>query len=176
MPFISKLSLQAVVFWVSGGVAGYFLGTGLPREITVELIQSLGNISAIAGSLLGWSVGWLSQSRSIIKEIDYNSARQLFRQLGEMQRELIWRWGIVFTCSIFVIIFSVFMKMSSLSDCEFHWAMMLAVGFLGIALGFIAYLFERMLAISILKSKLDDFEHDELHKQRLLGDSNLKKQ
>jgi hypothetical protein len=46
-----------------------------------------------------------------------------------------------------------------------------AVGFLGVALGFIAYLFERMLALSALKSELDDFENDELHKQRLLGDT-----
>lgn len=172
MSLFRKLSLQAVIFGFGGGVAGYFLGTGLPRETTAELIQSLGNISAIAGSLLGWSVGWLSQSRSLIKEIDYHSARQLFQQLGDIQRELIWRWGIVFSCSVIVIIFSVFMKMSSLSDCGFHWTMTVAVGFLGVALGFIAYLFERMLALSALKSQLDDFEHDELHKQRLLENSN----
>lgn len=172
MPLFRKLSLQAVVFGLGGGVAGYFLGTSLPRETTAELIQSLGNISAIAGSLLGWSVGWLSQSRSLIKEIDYNSARQLFRQLSEIQRELIWRWGIVFSCSVIVIICSVFMKMSSLSDCDFDWARTVAVGFLVVALGFIGYLFERMLALSTLKSKLDDFERDELHKQRLLGESN----
>ena len=167
-----KLSLQAVVFALGGGVAGYFLGTGFPQETTAELIQSLGNISAIAGSLLGWSVGWLAQSRSLIKEIDYNPARQLFRQLGDIQRELIWRWGIVFSCSVIVIICSVFMKMPSLSDCGFHWVMTAAVGFLGVAMGFIVYLFERMLALSALKSKLDEFEHEELHKERLLRESN----
>lgn len=67
------------------------------------------------------------------------------------------------------------MKMSSLSNYYYHCVMTLAFVFLGIALGFIAYLFERMLALSALKSKLDDFEHDELHKKRLLSDSNLKK-
>jgi drug/metabolite transporter (DMT)-like permease len=172
MTLFGKLALQAVIFGVVGGLIGYFLGTGLPRGTTAELIQSLGNISAIAGSLLGWSVGWLSQSRSLIKEIDYHSARQLFRQLGDIQRELIWRWGIVFSCSIIVIIGSVVMKMTSLSEDGFHWTMTAAVGFLGVALGFIAYLFERMLALSALKSELDDFEHDELHKQRLLGHTN----
>ncbi len=145
----------------------------MPRETTAELIQSLGNISAIAGSLLGWSVGWLSQTRNLIKEIDYHSARELFRRLGDIQRELTWRWGIVFCCSVIVIICSVIMKMPSLSASDFHWTMTAAIAFLGVALCFIAYLFERMLALSALKSKLDDFEHDELHKQRLLRDSSL---
>ena len=174
MALLKKMSLQAGIFGIAGGLVGYFFGTDLPRDITAELIKSLGNISAIAGSLLGWSVGWLSQSRSLIKEIDYNSARELFRKLGDIQRELIWRWGIVFSCSIIVIICSVFMKMSSLSGCNFHWTVSAASSFLGVALGFIAYLFERMLALSALKSKLDEFEHDELHKQRLLkkGNSN----
>lgn len=173
MTLFWKLSLQAVIFGLAGSIVGYFFGTGLPRGTTAELIQSLGNISAIAGSLLGWSVGWLSQTRNLIKEIDYHSARQLFRKLGDIQRELIWRWGIVFCCSVIVIICSVVMKMSSLSENGFHWTMTAAIAFLGVALGFIGYLFERMLALSALKSKLDDFEHDELHKQRLLRDSSL---
>lgn len=171
MSLLGKLLLQAVIFAIVGGLLGHFIGFGLPRQTVGELIQSLGNISAIAGSLLGWSVGWLSQSRSLIKEIDYHSARQLFRQLGDIQRELIWRWGIVFCCSVIVIILSVVMKMPTLPEVCFQWTLTIAVGFLGIALGFIAYLFERMLALSKLKSELDDFEHEELHKRRLLENS-----
>lgn len=173
MSLFGKLSLQAVIFGVVSGLLGHFVGLALPRQTLAELIQSLGNISAIAGSLLGWSVGWLSQSRSLIKEIDYHSARQLFRQLGEIQRELIWRWGIVFCCSVIVIILSVVMNIPTLTKFSSQWTLTIAVGFLGIALGFITYLFERMLSLSKLKSDLDDFEHEELRKRRLLEKPNL---
>lgn len=169
MNLIKSLSIQAFIIGLVGGLVGYFLGPELPVDTAADLAQALGNISAIAGSLLGWSVGWLSQSRSLIKEIDYESARHMFRQLGETQHELIWRWGIVFGCSILVIICSVVMKMPNLGTEPFRWIMTAAALLLGVALGFIFSLFLKMLHLASLKTKLDDFEHDELRKKRLLA-------
>ena len=170
MNLIRNLSIQALIFGLMGGLVGYFLGPKLPANTAADLAQALGNISVIAGSLLGWSVGLLSQSRGLVKEIDYESARHLFRQLGEIQRELIWRWGIVFSCSILVIICSVVMKMPTLGAESFVWLMTVVSVLLGVALGFIFYLFERMLGLTSLKTKLDEFEHDELRKKRLLAE------
>lgn len=171
MDIYPKLALQAAVFGLIGSAFGYFLGPKLPIQTAAELTQALGNISAIAGSLLGWSVGWLSQSRALIKEIDYQSARHLFRQLGALQRELIWRWGIVFGSSVASVICAVVMKIPNVAPVAFHWVMTASAALLCIALGFVLYLFQRMLALSALKTKLDDFEHEELNKKRLNGES-----
>jgi hypothetical protein len=168
MNLFGRLSIQASVFGIAGGVVGYCLGPRLPSQTVAELIQALGNISAIAGSILGWSVGWLSQSRSLVKEIDYDAARHLFRELGDLQRELIWRWGLVFSSSILVIICAVVMKIPNLNADAFRWIMTGATALLGVALGYVLYLFQRMLALSELKSKLDNFEQAELRKKRLL--------
>lgn len=170
MDLWKKLAIQALAFGVTGGLVGYFFGPKLPPATAAELTQALGNISAIAGSLLGWSVGWLAQSRALIKEIDYDSARDLFRKLGALQHDLIWRWGIVFSCSVSVIICAVIMKIPGLQPETFLRVMTAASILLFIALGFVLYLFERMLKLAALKSKLDEFEHDELRKKRLFGE------
>lgn len=167
MNLASKLTIQAIAFGVAGGLAGYFLGPIIQKNTATELTQALGNISAIAGSLLGWSVGWLAQSRTLIKEIDYDSARELFRELGSTQHELIWRWGIVFSCSIAVVIGAVVMKNQSFAPETQRLLLTSSTSLLSIALGFIAYLFQRMLALAKLKSQLDEYEHDELRKKRL---------
>ena len=174
MTLLQRLLLQVFVFGTIGSVVGYYGGVKLPEDTIAELVQSIGNISAIAGSLLGWSVGWLTQSRGLVKEIDYNSARDLFRQLGDMQKELTWRWGIVFSSSVIGIIISVIMKMPNVTDDCFRAMIAIAAGFLCVSLGFIGYLFERMLALSVLKSQLDEYEHDELHKQHLSSGSEPK--
>ncbi|MCC5839878.1 MAG: hypothetical protein JJT96_07130 [Opitutales bacterium] len=166
-----KLAWQALLFGITGGVAGCFLGPFLPPLTAAELILALGGISAISGSLLGWSIGWLSQSRSLIKEIDYEAARHLFRQLGDLQRELIWRWGVVFASSVAVITCAITLKIPDLAPGAFRWLMAGGSALLMIALGFVLYLFQRMLALSALKTSLDEFEHDELRKKRLWASS-----
>lgn len=167
MDLWKKLTLQAIFFGLTGGALGYFFGPRLPAPTAAELILALGGISAISGSLLGWSIGWLSQSRSLIKEIDYESARHLFRQLGDLQRELIWRWGVVFIASVVVITIAITLKIPDLPVLPFRWLMAVGSTLLAIALGFVLYLFQRMLALSALKTRLDEFEHEELRKKRL---------
>jgi len=166
MKLSPKLIVQATVFGALGGAAGYFVGPVLPKNVAAELMQALGNIGAIAGSLLGWSVGWLGQSRTLIKDIDYDAARQLFRDLGNMQRDLIWRWGFALAASIGTIGCAVILKTANLDPAPFRWLFTAAASLLTVSLVFVGYLFERMLALAALKSQLDEFEHDQLRKKR----------
>ncbi len=167
----AKIFLQAICAAVGGGICGYFFVMNLPTQTAAEMIHALGNISVIAGSLVGWSVGWIAQSRGLIRDIDYEAAREIFYQLGELQIEIIWRWWIVFGCSVVVVACAVIMKMPQL-DCELYRSiLMLSSGLLGIALVFILYFFQRMLALANLKSKLDKFERDQLRKKRFLPES-----
>lgn len=167
----AKISLQAVFAAILGVSLCYFFGMNLPTQTAAEMIHALGNVSVIAGSLVGWSVGWIAQSRGLIRDIDYDSAGEIFRQLGELQIEIIWRWWIVFGCSVVVVACAVMMKMPQL-DCELYRSiLMLSSGLLGIALTFILYFFQRMLALANLKSRLDEFERDQLRKKRFLPES-----
>ena len=168
MKSAAALSLQATFFATVGASCGYYFGMSLPPQTTAEMIQALGNISVIAGSLVGWSVGWIAQSRGLIRDIDYNSAIAVFRQLGELQIEIIWRWLIVFSCSVVAVTCSVIMKMPKLNTESYCGMLVISSGLLGVALAFILYLFQRMLALASLKSQLDEFERDQLRKSRLL--------
>ena len=99
----------------------------LPAETASEIIQTLASISAISGSLVGWSSNWIAQSRSIIRDIDNNTADDLFHQLGDFQKELIWRWGILFFSSILAITLAVLAKTPILSKI---WLLTFSSGFL----------------------------------------------
>ena len=103
---ITKLCCQAGFGFVAGGATGYWFGTKLFEETPSEMIQTIASISAISGSLVGWSSNWIAQSRSIIRDIDHNIAEDLFHQLGDFQKELIWRWAILFFSSILAIAFA----------------------------------------------------------------------
>ena len=161
----AKLCFQGVFGFVAGSAAGYFFGAQLPAETASEIIQTLASISAIAGSLVGWSSNWIAQSRSIIRDIDYNAADDLFHQLGDFQKELIWRWGILFFSSILAITLAVLAKTPILSKI---WLLTFSSGFLGIVVVLVFFLFRRMMALVDLKNKLDDYERNELRKERLL--------
>ena len=163
-----KLCLQVTGFGVVGAIPAYFFGTKMPTEIASEMLQTLGNISIIAGSLVAWSGSWISQSRGLVRDIDYDAAANLFHKLGNSQKELIWRWLIVFGCSIVPLFCAAIMKTPEL-DAEFRrWLFIASSGFLTIAIVFVLYLFQRMLALANLKTKLDEFERSELRKIRLL--------
>ena len=167
----AKISLQAICAATAGSSFCYFFGMNVPTRTAAEMIHALGNISVIAGSLVGWSVGWIAQSRGLIRDVDYDSAREIFDQLGELQIEIIRRWLIVFVCSVFVIAFAVIMKMPQLNSELYRCILILSSGLLGIALVFILYFFQRMIALSHLKSKLEELERDQLRKKRLLPES-----
>lgn len=162
---ITKLCCQAGFWFVAGGAIGYLFGTRLHEETPSEMIQTLASISAISGSLVGWSSNWIAQSRSIIRDIDNNTADDLFHQLGDFQKELIWRWGILFFSSILAITLAVLAKTPTLSKI---WLLTFSFGFLGITVIFVFFLFRGMTAVVGLKNKLDDYERNEVRKKRLL--------
>ncbi len=163
-----KLCLQGALWAVVGAGLGYFGATKLPSQIAAEMIQVIGNIAIIAGSLVGWSVGWISQSRVLIRDIDYDGAGDLFRKLGDLQKELICRWLIVFVCSILAVFCAVIMKAPTLNAELLHRIFLVSSGLLAISISFVLYLFQRMLALSKLKTKLDEFERKQLRKKRFL--------
>ena len=83
-----KLVIQAAGLGGAGLVCAYFFNLSTAQinlstaQTISETLRTLGNISAISGSLVGWSVGWLSQSRTGVKDIDYDAAEDLFNHLG----------------------------------------------------------------------------------------------
>ena len=163
-----KLTFQVCSLGFSGIIGGSFLLTALPIYMAAEIVQAVGNLSLIAGSLVGWSVGWISQSRGLIRDVDYLGAGEIFQNLGDLQLEIIQRWGIVFVCSLLSVACAVFVKMP---NPEGRWPLYLlsfSSGLLVIGVGFILYLFCRMLALSRIKSELEAFEREQLRKQRLL--------
>ena len=164
----NKLCFPAGLGLIAGSATGYLFGTQLPPEIASELIQTLASISAISGSLVGWSSNWIAQSRSIIRDIDNNTADDLFHQLGDFQKELIWRWGMLYFFSILAITFAVIVKKPELSEKLFFLLLTFSFGFLGMTVIFVFFLFQGMLAVVGLKSKLDDHEREQARKERLL--------
>ncbi len=182
---ITKLRYQAGFGFVAGSATGYFFGC--LEETPSEMIQTIASISAISGSLVGWSSNWIAQSRTIIRDIDHNIADDLFHQLGDFQKELIWRWGILFFSSILAIAFAGLAEAlecnkecnaeitkavtAETPECNEIWFWLLTVsfGFLGTTVIFVFFLFRGMTAVVGLKNKLDDYERNEVRKKRLLG-------
>lgn len=164
---ITKLGYQAGFGFVAGGAIGCLFGTSFPEETPSEMIQTIASISAISGSLVGWSSNWIAQSRSIIRDIDHNIADDLFHQLGDFQKELIWRWAILFFSSILAIAFAGLAKTLECNEIWF-WLLTVSFGFLGITVIFVFFLFRGMTAVVGLKNKLDDYERNEVRKKRLL--------
>ena len=167
----NKLCFQAGFGFIAGSAVGYLFGTQLPQlpvKAAVEIIQILASISAIAGSMVSWSSNWIAQSRSIIRDIDYTAADDLFHQLGDFQKELIWRWAILFFSSILAIAFAGLAKTLECNEIWF-WLLTVSFGFLGITVIFVFFLFRGMTAVVGLKNKLDDYERNEVRKKRLLG-------
>ena len=188
MNMITKLCYQAGFGFVAGSATGCFFGD--LEETPSEMIQTIASISAISGSLVGWSSNWIAQSRSIIRDIDHNIADDLFHQLGDFQKELIWRWAILFFSSILAIAFAGYAEAQNgneirlffsfiffiafavpvkTPECNEISALTFSFGFLGITVIFVFFLFRGMTAVVGLKNKLDDYERNEVRKKRLLG-------
>ena len=166
---ITKLCYQAGFGFVAGSATGCFF-ENLTKPPS-EMIQTIASISAISGSLVGWSSNWIAQSRTIIRDIDHNIADDLFHQLGDFQKELIWRWGILFFSSILAIAFAGLVETVPAEAAKWKkiWLLTVSFGFLGITVIFVFFLFRGMTAVVGLKNKLDDYERNEVRKRRLLG-------
>ena len=168
----TKLLAQAASFAVVGGIGGYGLGRiGVPIQATADMVQVLGNVSIVSGSLVGWSIGWLTQSRGIIRDIDYDAAGDAFRDLGTVQVEMIQRWWIVFVSSFSAIVCAVIMKIPGIGASWYCILLPLSSALLVTAVIFIFNFFYRMQDLSKLKSELEEYERTELKKHRLLDKS-----
>ena len=176
-----KLVIQAAGLGGTGLVCAYFFNLSTAQinlstaQTISEILRTLGNISAISGSLVGWSVGWLSQSRTVVKDIDYDAAEDLFNDLGNLQKELIWRWVVVLVFSVLVIFCAILMRPSTPADIQSNWSYWVyCVGFsLAIVVGYIFCLFYRTIGLAKLKISLDDFELKNLRKKRHTPDPEL---
>lgn len=166
MKFGPRLIIQSVIFALLGAVPAYFLRSHVPSETISELFKLLGGIVAVSGSLLGWTAGWLDQTRTRVKEIDYNSAIHLFQEVGFSQKRLIWRWGLALFCSIVVVVGSLPIKSKSLDILLVQTVFIACSALIMVALFSVFSLFQSMLASAELKAKLEEFEHSELRKLR----------
>ena len=172
MALLSEIPRQVVCFGAIGAAVGTcLLVADFPTRTTAEMIQAAGNLSLIAGSLVGWSIGWISQSRGLIRDIDYNAAEEIFQELGKLQIEIVRRWKVVFVVSLLSVILSVFMKMPDLECVWYALLLVFSSGFLMVGVVFILRLFQQMIALSHLKSDLEAHEREQLRKQRLIPGS-----
>ncbi len=175
MKFGARLIIQSIIFALLGAGIGYFLKNHLPSETISDLFKILGGIVAVSGSLLGWTAGWLDQTRTRVKEIDYNSAVHLFQKVGFSQKQLIWRWGIALLCSVIVVVGSIFLKLQSIDVIIVQAVFILSSALISVALFSVFSLFQSMLASAELKAKLEEFEHEELRRLRNTPDSKKSK-
>ncbi|MBX3282017.1 MAG: hypothetical protein KF756_06015 [Acidobacteria bacterium] len=166
MKFGLRLVIQSAIFALIGATPAYFLRSHVPSDTISELFKLLGGIVAVSGSLLGWTAGWLDQTRTRVKEIDYNSAIHLFQEVGFSQKRLIWRWGLALFCSVVVVVGSVALKSKSLDARIVETTFVVCSALIMVALFSVFSLFQSMLASAELKAKLEEFEHSELRKLR----------
>ena len=167
-----KLGIETVAAAALGGCAAYSLVPLLPGQIAAEVVAAIGGTLAVSGSLLGFAVSWLGQSRAMLRDIDYDSASELFTNLAQIQRELIIRWGVVLACSLFVVGVAAVLKGVAAGQpppslgVGFRYGLAATVSALTVGIVFVWRLFAAMIAVSDLKSKLDEHEREELRKRR----------
>lgn len=167
MNFHLKIAVQTVIYGSFGAIVGLILLRFVPSEGISETLKLLGSITAVAGSLLGWSAGWLDQSRTLVKGVDYNAAVRLFDELGRSQKKLIWRWAIALTSSLLVVAASPLVKDFTLGELIYvKIAFVIAIASFSISVLSIFSLFRSMLNSASLKADLEEHERQELRRIR----------
>ena len=177
---MSKRIILAIFFGAIGLICAYsFHLLSTPQTIS-ETIRALGNISAISGSLVGWSIGWVSQNRTLIRDITYTDAAvDLFYELGELQAELIWSWAIVVAFSLLAIFCAIMIEppkntaVATDIQSKLPWILVAGVS-LVIAIGYILYLFGQVVSLFKLRVKLENFEFEKLRKKQNLPEEKAK--
>lgn len=171
---MGKRLFFALLFGVIGGICAYVFHYLSTPQTIYETIRTLGNISAISGSLVGWSIGWVPQNRTLLRDITYtDAAEELFYDLGKLQTELIWNWATVVAFSILAIFCAIMIKPPTITNAsadiqpKLFWIFSACIS-LVIAIGYIFYLFIQVVNLLKLKIKLENFEFEQLKKKRLL--------
>lgn len=122
------------------------------------IFQILGGVFAISGSLLGWSVTNISQTRTVLKDYsDNRRAEDIFHELSGLQITLIWCWAIVFSASIVAVLYS-----AAMFD---YWIYFSSIALIT-ALGHTIFLLMNMIKLSLLKIEVDNFDFENLRKSR----------
>ena len=159
------LAGQAIACGLPLVIAAYFFRQVLPIDTAAEMITGLGNMSALAGALAGWSSSWISQNRASVRDISNVAAKRLYLELGDLQKEIIWRWGIIFIGSVLAIACAILATKQPPKGPPAYGFLIAAYTLLGIVIFFVLILFKAMLSLLRLRNQLDEYEH----KQVLLG-------
>ena len=163
---VVRNGISSFLFGSMGVVLSYFSVKTLCLEVNVEIIQSLGSISAIASALVGWSVGWIAQNKQLLIDSSNPSSIDTFDRLSELQKQLIWTWAVTFSCSVVAVVCALLSRVFSI------YMFYLSAFFLVVAFYFVVYLFRQMLVLSSLKIDLDSNERHQLRIKRMLTDFN----
>lgn len=153
------------------GLIAYFLLPLVSQKMLVDVLAATSGTMSITGTLLGLAVSWMGQSKTMLRDMDYDRAEELFNEIGMIQREMILRWGLIIVCSLITVAISASLKSQSATTSSpppmiNEIATALAVAFLLVGLVYVARIFSSMIAVHELKVKLDKHERDELRKQR----------
>lgn len=162
-----KLFVQFLIAALIGAIAGNLFVSSLHADVAKELLKALANVVAISSSILGFSISWLSHSKTAIKGICYDAADDLFAKLAELQTLMLWRWGIGLGSSFAAVLITAFLSDPAKT---YSWAIPTATALLTPALLFVFALFAEMIRASRLKHQLDEHERNELRKQHNLPD------
>lgn len=157
-----KLILQMVCYGFVWYLVAYFLCETLSSGTSVEIIKSVGNLSALAGALAGWSSTLISYSRSSVRDIDNPAAQDLYIELGDTQRTIIWRWAFVFVGSVSAITCATLAADRLERELAAYWLITSSFVIVGVSVCFVLILFMNMLSLLKLRTRLDKFEHKQV--------------
>ncbi len=177
MNMAKKLLIQAMFFGALGSLGSmcvYLFNLFPTPQTATEIVRTLGNFSAIAGILVGWSIGWISQTRTLIQGIKYSDrAEELFHKLGDVQIELIWRWIFVVACSMLAVFCAIIINppindtSANATQPKLYWMLFVSIILISVAIGYVFCLLVRMIDLTKLKIELDNYEFEELRKKQI---------
>ena len=154
-----KLTLHIVFYGSVWYLVAYFLCETLSSGTSIEIIKSVGNLSALAGALAGWSSTLISYSRSSVRDIDNPAAQDLYIELGDTQRTIIWRWAVVFVGSVSAITCATLAADRLQKELTAYWLIISSFVIVGVSVCFVLILFKNMLSLLKLRTQLDKYEH-----------------
>lgn len=175
MSWKTRMYMQVAAFGFVGVNLAYFFGGGLSAQTVVDIVRAVGSISAIAGAFVGWSIGWIAQSRYAILDNEYDAAVEFAKKLECLQKEMILKWSVALSCSVVAVVCAILASQAEPqsssaepNESGLHWVLVASSGLMTIAVAFVFHLFRYMLKLSALKFTLEESERIKLKKKRLL--------
>lgn len=162
----SRIALQSIIYFLGGATLGYFTAFLVPSQTAVDFFKLFGALMAVSGSLLGWSAGWIDQSRKLNKDIDYDNAVFLSDKLAIAQKHLIWRWGVALASALIVVVGSIGLNNPSWAQTTTTMFWSVVCGMTVLSVFSVGSLFASLLASVELKTRLEDYERDQSRRLR----------